>query len=111
MAKKPETKLKDRVWPLLKQIPNSEWIKTQMVSVRGVPDWVGCVNGFGVFIEMKAENGSADALQKYRLTRFSRAGAYTAILDPHNMYHILDDLRHLAASEKPLARIKKRTYY
>lgn len=111
MAQKPETKFKDKVWPLLKEIPRSEWVKTQMVSVRGVPDWIGCVNGFAVFMEMKADGGKADALQKYRLTKAGISGAYVSLLEPSNLEKVLLDLRALSSIEKPIAHNCQIIYY
>jgi len=111
MAKKPETKFKEKVLPLLEAIPQSVWVKTQMVSVRGIPDWIGCVNGFAVFMEMKAEGGRADPLQKYRLTKAAISGAYAAILEPSNLEKVLLDLKALSSLEKPIAHNCQIIYY
>jgi len=111
VPKKPETRFKERVRPLLEAIPKSEWVKTQMRSLRGIPDFIGVVNGFAVYLELKTADGEADALQKYRLTKYVRAGAYCAILEPANLEHVLRDINNLSECKKPVAHKQKATYY
>ena len=71
MAKKPETVFKERIRPKLDMIPDSWWIKTQMLATVGVPDFLGCVNGLFVGIELKASqadmNKSRGSIQNYIL--------------------------------------------
>lgn len=66
-----------------------------MKALRGVPDFFGVVNGRCVLLELKTEDGKASKLQLWRLRRWKQAGAFTAIVDPHNMKDILKELEGL----------------
>lgn len=92
---KPETKFKRRVRPELEAIPKSYWEKTQQVSIRGTPDFVGCVRGRSVVIELKVDDNKADALQDYKLSRWRQAGAIAYVMTPENKDRIIQELKEL----------------
>jgi hypothetical protein len=89
---KPETRFKERIRPKLDAIPNSYWIKTQMRSLRGVPDFFGCVSGRCVVIELKTDKGKTDPLQDYVLERFRKAGGLHFVMAPANAEKVLQEL-------------------
>jgi hypothetical protein len=95
MSKKRETLLKEKVRPLLEKIPQSVWIKTQMKSLRGVPDFMGCIRGRSICLELKTDDGVVDALQVWRLRKWKNAGAYTSVLAPNNLQAVLNELYSL----------------
>lgn len=78
MAKQPETKLKEKIRPLLDAISRSWWVKTSFFSIRGIPDFLGCVNGHFVAIELKKEHAKPDpsreVLQRWVCSRIRDAG-------------------------------------
>ena len=68
MPKKPETIFKEKVLEELRKMKNSYWIKIQQLSIRGVPDIIGVVNGRFVALELKkSHQEKADKLQEYVL--------------------------------------------
>ena len=101
-----ETKFKLKVWPLLKAIPRSWWVKTQMVGIRGIPDWIGCVNGRFAGLESKIDeadiykNAGHVVLQRYVLRKIRLAGGYTAIITPRTFDKVYNDLLQLSDAEK-----------
>lgn len=100
MAKKPETRLKERFLRAVRQLPHSHFEKIQQVAIRGTPDIIGCVNGCCCAFELKrSESARIDALQEYNLERWSRAGALAAIVTPENIQEILELLVRISRGE------------
>ena len=97
MSKKSETLLKERVRAKLERIKKCSIIKIQQVAIRGDPDFVLCVNGFSVWVELKRNRREkADPLQYYKLEKHLRDGGYSFILHDENEQDILRFLRKLA---------------
>lgn len=95
MGIKPETKFKLRIRTKLNAIPNSFWTKVQQVTLRGTPDFVGCINGTFVALELKVGDNKADPLQAYYLKQIKGAGGIALVLTPENefdVFHILGEL-------------------
>ena len=98
MPKKPETLFKERIRPFLDNIPNSWWFKTQQLSTLGIPDFIGCVRGKFVALELKRDQKEASkrhALQRHVLQCIVKAGGYAAFLYPENQDEILEQVRSL----------------
>ena len=59
-------------------IPKSFWYKPSTVARRGTPDWIGCVNGFFVALELKTSHARPDPtrekLQRYICDKIMDAG-------------------------------------
>lgn len=93
MAKQPETLFKEQALARLREIPNSWWVKIQMVAVCGIPDILGCVNGYFIALELK--KSSADkptALQEWVLSKIHGAGGVAVDVNPESFeqtYEIL----------------------
>ena len=95
----PETLYKNRLMPKLKAIPNSYWIKTQMVSLSGVPDILGCVNGRFVALELKAswrEARKKHYLQKHVIKRIRQTGGYAEFIYPENEELIIEEIKEFS---------------
>lgn len=96
MAKKPETVFKERIRPRLDRVPDSWWIKTQMLATVGVPDFLGCVNGLFVAIELKASekeaNRSQGTIQNYILFQINRSGGFATYMYPENADRVIDEI-------------------
>lgn len=90
---KPETLFKDRFAPHLKCIPFSYWIKTQMVAVLGIPDFLGCVQGRFVAIELKKDAQTKPSkLQKYVMQKIVEAGGLAFVASPENASEVIEAL-------------------
>lgn len=92
MAKKPETKFREKVDRLLKTIPNSCFESIQQKSIRGTPDKIGCVAGLFVALELKAGDGEATELQRHKLSRFAIAGGFTRVVNEENLNDVITTL-------------------
>jgi len=85
VAKKPETNLKERVIPRLKELPNAWVCKIQQVAKVGTPDILMCMSGIFVAIELKSEDGVLAPLQEYNLKKIAECGGIAIIITPHNI--------------------------
>lgn len=90
----PETRFKEKVQKRLKKVPRSWWTKVQMVSIRGIPDILGCVGGHIIALELKVGDNSIekDPLQKYILTKIKAVGGYARECRPENLEEIAQDI-------------------
>lgn len=61
----------------------------------GVPDLLCCINGRFVAIEVKADKGSASALQLYQIEEINAAGGIAITLYPKEYDHFLFMLDNL----------------
>ena len=70
-----ETKFNKKVGDKLKSYSNAWVIKTQMVSLRGIPDHLACINGRMIGLEGKMDekdpykNAGRVVLQRYNIKR------------------------------------------
>lgn len=87
----------------LKKLPHSWWPKkVDALSVRGLPDRIGCVNGRLCALEFKKDEGEARrktgriVLQHYVLGRIERAGGYAAVVFPENADFVFMELESIA---------------
>ena len=92
MAKKPETKFKEKVLNDLKLLPHTWVYKTQDRTRSGIPDLILCLRGLFVAIELKVDS-KVDEIQTYTLNKISGAYGITRIATPNNWGAILDDLK------------------
>lgn len=97
MAKQPETKFKEKVLRELRKIPNSYWIKIQSVSIRGIPDIIGTVNGHFVALELKVPPNrlKPGGLQWLVIQELKKAGAYAREVIPDTLNETLDNIKLL----------------
>lgn len=49
---------------------------------KGIPDVIACVNGYSVWIEVKAQNGKPSELQLYNIRKIRKAGGFAMVLYP-----------------------------
>lgn len=96
MAEKPETKFKNKVRPQLEKLSYSWWVKIQQTALVGTPDFLGCVNGVFVAIELKADKkGKVSQLQRYNLDRIIAARGVALVVSPENWDETYDFLKTL----------------
>lgn len=79
MAQK-ETIFKNRIRPQLRALPNCVEFKIQSVATRGIPDFLLCIGGFFVALELKPEARPPDPLQAHTMQRLLERGMGTALL-------------------------------
>ena len=85
MARKPETKFKERVRKDLATLPRVWFVKTQQVWSRGTPDFLVCLNGYFVALELKKSGKEKpDRLQDHNLTKIRAAGGVSYVVHPDN---------------------------
>lgn len=92
-----ESRLRIRVNRDLKTLPNTWFVKTQETSKRGIPDYILCVNGHFVGLELKSELGKASPLQKWTLLQIAKAGGRAFISYPElweKIFSIIKEIAH-----------------
>lgn len=105
MAKQKETKFKEYVLRELKKLPRVWFVKIQMVSTRGIPDILMCVNGKFVAWELKVGKGKATKLQHHTLEQIRHANGEAYVVNPQNIEAYLNDLKLEAGATVELSGI------
>jgi hypothetical protein len=108
VAKKPETRFKDsKVWPFLRSMRSCYWRKIQNRTVRGLPDFLGCVRGNFIGLELKKSgNEPIDPLQAWNFTEIVAAGGLAIPVYPENWEEVRDTLDRINRGEIELKDIK-----
>ena len=101
MAEKPETTFKRRIRPQLEALPKTWVVKVQQVATVGTPDFLLCVNGRFVALELKAhEKAKIAKIQSYVLERISHSAGIALVVFPENWQSVFGFLKGLANGEK-----------
>lgn len=66
------------------------------MTIRGTPDFLLCVSGVFVAIELKVEDGKLDKLQEWNLQQIADSGGIAIVMTPENEKETLDFLLHIA---------------
>lgn len=83
MAKKPETRFKEKVLKDLRALPKCWAEKIQQVGKRGTPDILVCLNGSFIALELKKDaKECADSLQRHKLKAIELAGGTSVVACP-----------------------------
>lgn len=94
MAKKPETLFRQRVQKALDALPNSWWESIQQRAIQGTPDIIGCLSGYFVAVEVKANMKSlATALQDFKLRKIADAHGLAFVVSPENFNETISVLK------------------
>lgn len=105
MAKKPETIFKEAIRPQIEALPNTWCRKIQSKTVRGIPDFLLCVRGHFIAIELKkSELDEPDALQDWNIDKIILAGGVGLVAYPANwpdVYALLYKIAHGEITAKP----------
>lgn len=100
MAKKSETKFKERIMPHLKALPNTWCVKVQQVGIRGTPDILMCVNGMFVALELKRSSSEEpDQLQTHNLNAINKAKGIGLTVYPENWIEVYGVLKTLSGEK------------
>ena len=99
MAKKPETLFKEKCRRDLETLPSTWFVKIQQVVLRGIPDFLICIGGRFIAIELKkAKKGRREPLQEWTLDKIAQSGGYAFVAYPENWDSIFSKLKELAYS-------------
>lgn len=94
--KKPETKFKERVQADLKKLKNCWALKIQQVAIRGIPDFLICLCGRFVAIELKkSSKEEPNTLQKWTLEMIAAKGGMCFVANPENWTATFEVLKEL----------------
>ena len=95
--KKPETKFKERVQKDLDKLHNCWFVKIQQVSIRGIPDFLICVNGNFIALELKKDEDTVrNKLQEWTLQAIALAGGMSFVAYPENWEETLLTIENMA---------------
>lgn len=81
---KPETVFKIRVAKDLSKIPNCWFFKTQERTLRGIPDFILCLNGHFIAIELKVGKNQVTVLQDFILKQVAKSNGLGFVVYPNN---------------------------
>ena len=86
VASTPERKVKEKVVTVLKQYGAYYFFPaTYGLGRAGIPDIIGCLDGYFIAIECKAGKGTTTALQERELNRILNAGGYALVVNEKNI--------------------------
>lgn len=86
---KPETKFRrNQVLPFLKTLKNTTFFALQQVAICGDPDYVLCMNGKFVALELKDDGATPRPLQQYKLDEVKKAKGVALAASPSNWEEI-----------------------
>ena len=81
----------------LKMLPNLWFFKASERSLAGIPDFILCVNGIFVALELKRESKSKiSRLQSHNLELINKSGGLGIVVNPDNWVKILAVLKTLS---------------
>lgn len=96
MAKKPETVFRERVRKFLPTLKNTSYFPIQQMTIRGDADFILCVCGHFVWLELKKdEKSKPTALQIYKAEWVRKTGGITLLAYPENWEHVKETLSML----------------
>lgn len=90
----------NQVQPFLKKLRNTVIFPIQQVSILGDPDYILCVNGYFVSLELKAKKGEVSALQQAKLDAVDSVGGFAFVARPENWPQIKKQLETLSKQKK-----------
>lgn len=105
MPLKPETRFKNKIRPKLDALPCTWVCKVQQTSLRGTPDFLLCVRGLFIALELKkSRKDKADPLQEHTLSKINASMGFGFVVSPETWPQIHDWLENLACKGivKPL---------
>lgn len=99
MAKKPETLFKEKCRDDLETLRSTWFVKIQQVVLRGIPDFLICIGGRFIAIELKKDKKARrEPLQEWTLDKIAQSGGYAFVAYPENWDSIFSQLKELADS-------------
>lgn len=94
MAIKAETRFrKNTVKPFLKTLKHVKDFPIQQLAIVGDPDFLLCLRGHFVALELKDEFGTLSEIQRHKLKEVARAGGFALVASPQNWESIKAQLQ------------------
>jgi hypothetical protein len=92
----PERKFRvNTVQPFLKTLKNTHAFPVQQVAITGTPDYLLCIRGVFVGLELKADTGVLAPLQKWNLDQIERCHGVAIVASPKNWVSVRAQLKRL----------------
>lgn len=93
MAKKPESRLQQRIRKALEEEVGGWWVKIHGGPFQdaGIPDLIGCVEGRFFALEVKCEDGRVSSIQTVTMDKIRRKGQGVAavVLTPEEAVDVV----------------------
>jgi len=100
VRKKPETNFrKNKVIPFLKTLNNCFYFPIQQRSLIGDPDFLICLNGTFVSLELKADNGILAPLQEYKANEIRKCKGLSFVVNPSSWDEVKEKLIQISKGE------------
>ena len=96
---KPESRFRVSVRKFLNELPDTVILPIQQVALRGHPDFVLCVVGLFVALELKTDTGKLSALQEHLLEKIAETGGMSIVARPSNWDEIKELLIRIARGD------------
>ena len=97
---KPETSFrKNKVIPFLDTLVNTAYFPIQQMVIRGDADFILCIQGHFVWLELKSEEGAPQVLQTFKALKVKRCDGITIVASPKNWEHVKKALQYLDKGE------------
>ena len=97
MAQKRETVFREKVREDLKSVYLCKSFPIQQKAIVGTPDFLLCINGMFVALELKADDVSpVSRMQEYNLGEVERCKGISFIAYPQNWKNVLGKLQKLS---------------
>lgn len=84
----------------LKTLPKTAIFPIQQKAINGDPDYLLCIAGHFVALELKAELGIVSKLQRYKLERVSKSGGRAFVAFPDTWPFVFGALQRLAYKQE-----------
>lgn len=82
---KPETRFRqNKVLPFLRKLKNTKRFPIQQSAISGTPDFLLCIYGRFVALELKDSGEKPTKLQEFELEGVRNAGGVSLVADPDN---------------------------
>jgi hypothetical protein len=99
MAHKPETVFREKVRADLKTVYRCHPFPIQQKAIVGTPDFLVCISGIFVCLELKAsEESPVLKMQTYNLAKVVECGGLAFIAWPQNWKNILQKLQKIGTT-------------
>jgi outer membrane PBP1 activator LpoA protein len=101
-----------KVRPFLKTLKNTTFLAIQQIAISGDPDFLLCMNGLFVALELKSGDYGSNTLQTYKGDEIQRCGGVYLVARPSNWNKIkqqltaLDSKENLHGSKDDVQRIR-----
>lgn len=89
-----------RVLPFLKTLKNTAYFPIQQVAIVGDADYILCVRGKFIWLELKTNTGVQSALQKFKADWVESTGGVAILCRPHSWDKVQLQLKLLDEGKK-----------